>query len=87
MTRHVAEITCLACGRDLGQIEKSNGALRHLPTQDSPTAAQALFKPGGGLVCGRCGGRGLIGPLERVFSYTTISAEADEARPIGQEAA
>lgn len=71
MIRHVAEISCLACGRDLGRIEKNSGEMRRIPAEESPSAAEAVLKHGHGLVCGRCGGRALVGPLERIFSYTT----------------
>ena len=71
MIRHVAEITCLACGRDLGRIEKSSREMHRIPAEESPSAAEAVLKRGHGLVCGRCGGRALVGPLERIFSYTT----------------
>ena len=76
MIRHVAEITCLACGRDLGRIEKNSGEMRRVPAGDSPSSAEAVLKRGHGLVCGRCGGRALVGPLERIFSYTTANGAA-----------
>jgi DNA-directed RNA polymerase subunit RPC12/RpoP len=82
MIRHVAEINCLACGRDLGRIEKASGEMRRIPAEESPSAAEAVLKRGHGLVCGRCGGRALVGPLERIFSYTTAddAAKAREER-------
>ena len=79
MIRHVAEITCLACGRDLGRIEKAAGEMRRIPAEESPSSADAVIKSGHGLVCSRCGGRALVGPLERIFSYTT-EADAEKAK-------
>ncbi len=55
MIREVVEITCLACGRNLGKLERSDAAL--------------VRKEGTGLACGRCGGRALFGPAERQVSY------------------
>lgn len=87
MIRHVAEITCLACGRDLGRIEKASGEVRRVPAEESPSAAEAVLKRGHGLVCGRCGGRALVGPLERIFSYTTAADAEKAAADEAQEAA
>ncbi len=78
MIRHVREISCLACGRDLGRIEAARGEVRRVPPGPSPSTADAVLKRGHGLVCGRCGGRALVGPRERIFSYTS-TAVADGA--------
>ena len=84
MIRHVREISCLACGRDLGRIEAAHGEVRRIPPTPSPNTAEAVLKQGHGLVCARCGGRALVGPRERVFSYTSRAVDdgsPDEARP------
>ena len=78
MIRYIREINCLACGRDLGRIETAHGETRRVPAIPTPSTAEAVLKPGRGLVCGRCGGRALVGPRERVFTYTS-RAQADEA--------
>ena len=83
MIRHVREISCLACGRDLGRIEAVRGEVRRVPAGPSPSTADAVLKRGYGLVCGRCGGRALVGPLDRIFSYTITAVAGgapDEAR-------
>ena len=52
-----AEVTCLNCGRFLGEIEQSGGRLRLL------RAGVGGVKPRvscGQLRCGRCGGRALV---------------------------
>jgi DNA-directed RNA polymerase subunit RPC12/RpoP len=55
-----ADVICLNCGRDLGEVQGESGRLR-------------LLRPGAGgitpvvrgrrLACGRCGGRALVEPL------------------------
>jgi DNA-directed RNA polymerase subunit RPC12/RpoP len=86
MIRHVREISCLACGRDLGRIETAQGRTRRVPAVASPNTAEAVLKRGHGLICGRCGGRALVGPRERVFSYTT-RAMPEETPERGQREA
>ena len=60
MIRHVREISCLACGRDLGRIEAARGEVRRIPPAPSPSTARrgaqarvrtrlrALRRPGAG---------------------------------------
>lgn len=69
MYREISEISCLACGRALGKVEQAEGRTRLLPADESPNAAPLLRKRGVGLVCGRCGGRALVGAAERVIRY------------------
>ena len=69
MARHLAEITCLACGRDLGRVEQTGDRLRWHPAPESPSTARLERKPGMGLVCARCGGRAIMGPMERAITY------------------
>ena len=69
MARHMAEITCLSCGRDLGRVEQISDQLRWHPAPESPSTARLERKPGMGLVCTRCGGRAIIGPMERSITY------------------
>ncbi len=69
MKREVAEITCLACGRALGKIERAEHRVRIIPAPDSPSSAELLSKEGTGMICGRCGGRAFVGPMERIVSY------------------
>ena len=67
--RLVAEISCIACARDLGQVERAEGKVRYIaPPESGNTAAVAPGK-GRGLFCSRCGGKALIGPLERAIAY------------------
>ena len=68
VTRHIAEITCLACGRDLGNVERADNRLRWHPAPESPSTARLERKPGMGLVCSCCGGRAIIGPMERAVT-------------------
>ncbi len=69
MVREVAEISCLACGRTLGSLERTDGQVRLVPAPEMPTTARVQRKPGIGLVCSRCGGRALAGPMERAVTY------------------
>jgi len=69
MVREMAEMTCLACGRNLGRVEKVDNRLRWIPAAESPNAAALVRAKGAGLLCGRCHGRAVMGPLERVVSY------------------
>ena len=69
MIREMAEISCLACGRHLGTVERVAEGLRLLAAPESPTAAQVQRRPGSGLVCSRCGGRALVGPMEKIVTY------------------
>lgn len=69
MLRERAEIQCLACGRELGQIEKTDGRVRLIAAVATANTARVLHRRGLGLICGRCGGRALVGPMERVASY------------------
>lgn len=52
-----ADVTCLNCGRGLGEIEGRDGRLRLL--RPGPQGARPRLR-GGRLVCSRCGGRALI---------------------------
>lgn len=69
MVQELAEVTCLACGRDLGKVERLESRLRLIPPPESPSSATLMHKKGSGLVCGRCGGRALVGPMEKVINY------------------
>ena len=69
MIKEVTEITCLACGRSLGSVDRSQGELHLIPAPERPTTAAVVQKPSGRLLCGRCGGRAFLGPWERVVSY------------------
>jgi hypothetical protein len=55
-----AEVTCLNCGRGLGEIEGREGRMRLVrpgPNGVAPTLRN------GRLTCGRCGGRAIVEPL------------------------
>ncbi len=69
MHRERAEVACLICGRNLGQIEQSNNKIRLIAPPDSANTAELIRKRGVGMACGRCGGRALVGPLERIAEY------------------
>ena len=69
MVREMAEIGCLACGRDLGKVERVDSKVRLIPADETPSTAELVRKRGIGLACGRCGGRAMIGPMERIISY------------------
>lgn len=69
MLRERAEVTCLICGRNLGQIERADNKLQLLHAPESPNAARLVRRKGVGLACGHCGGRAYIGPMERVTVY------------------
>ena len=66
--REFAEITCLTCGRDLGAIERVEKSVRYTLSPSVPTTAKPVRK-GKGLACGHCGGRALIGSMERAVTY------------------
>ncbi len=85
MIRHVREINCLACGRDLGRIETARGETRRVPAIASPNTAEAVLKRGRGLVCARCGGRAIVGPRERVFTYTSRAQDDEAPAPAQRE--
>ena len=69
MVREMAEIACLSCGRDLGKVERVDRKVRLIPANESPNTAVLVRKSGVGLACGRCGGRALVGPMERIITY------------------
>ncbi len=69
MKRELAEITCLACGRALGEVERTDSHVRLIPAPESPSSAQLLRKDGTGMICGRCGGRAYMGPMQRMVNY------------------
>ena len=69
MIQEVVEISCLACGRNLGKLERSDAGAHLVAAPESPSAAALVRKEGTGLACGRCGGRALFGPAERQVSY------------------
>jgi DNA-directed RNA polymerase subunit RPC12/RpoP len=69
MHRERAEVACLICGRNLGQIEQRNNRMRLIAPPDSANSAELVRKRGVGMTCGRCGGRALVGPLERIAEY------------------
>ena len=69
MLRNIAEITCLSCARSLGQVEQRGERLHYQPAPDLPTTARMKAKPGRGLICTRCGGHALIGPMQREVVY------------------
>ncbi len=75
MLRELVRISCIACGRSLGHLERLQSALRFVPAAKLPTTAQLV--PGGATSphCGRCGGRAVIDRVDRLVSY--------EAMPIG----
>lgn len=52
-----AEVTCLNCGRFLGEIENAGGRLRMLRAGTGGITPRVA---GGHLRCGRCGGRALV---------------------------
>lgn len=57
MATNRADVTCLNCGRYLGEIENAGGRLRMLRRGTGGVAPRVM---GGSLRCGRCGGRALI---------------------------
>lgn len=69
MKRELAEITCLSCGRALGEVERIDSHVRLIPAPDSPSSAELLSKEGTGMICGRCGGRAYVGRMQRMVSY------------------
>ncbi|HJN91655.1 MAG TPA: hypothetical protein QGF05_02875 [Dehalococcoidia bacterium] len=69
MFRERADVSCLLCGRNLGQLERVDESMRLIEAPETPNAAQLVRKPSVGLACGRCGGRAMIGPMERVAAY------------------
>ena len=74
MHMEIAEISCLACGRGLGSIQRRDGKARHEPPRDSPNTAPLTQTRNGSLGCARCGGKAFIGPFERVPTYAMIGA-------------
>lgn len=65
----IAEISCLICSRGLGSVQRRGRRLQHVPAMESPSSATLIHNHGGGLVCGCCGGKAIIGPFERVPVY------------------
>ncbi len=57
-----AEVTCLNCGRGLGEIEGQDGRLRLL--RPGPQGVAPRLRDGR-LTCGRCGGRAIVEMLGR----------------------
>ena len=52
-----ADVTCLNCGRFLGEVAKADGRIRLLRSGVGGVTPRVV---GGHLRCGRCGGRALI---------------------------
>lgn len=52
-----ADVTCLNCGRDLGEIENRDGRVRLLRAGAQGVTPRIVR---GRLACGRCGGRALV---------------------------
>ena len=69
MDVEIAEISCLICSRGLGSVQRRGRRLRHVPAMESPSSATLTHTHEGGLVCGCCGGKAIIGPFERVPAY------------------
>ena len=69
MFRDLAEIECFSCGRALGQIQRRGAVVEFVPAPEGPHAAALQRKAGVGVACGRCGGRAVVGPFERVLDY------------------
>ncbi len=69
MVRERADVTCLLCGRNLGQIERVDKTIRLIDAPETPNAAALVRRRGVGLACGRCGGRAFVGPMERIAAY------------------
>ena len=69
MHRERAEIACLICGRNLGPIEQCNNKIQPIAPPDSANSAELVRKRGVDMASDRCGGRALVGPLERIAEY------------------
>ncbi|MFN8557527.1 MAG: hypothetical protein U0531_09335 [Dehalococcoidia bacterium] len=52
-----AEVTCLNCGRFLGEVESAGSRLRLVRTGTGGIGPRVT---GGKLRCGRCGGRAIV---------------------------
>ena len=61
MTIVRADVTCLNCGRFLGEIESAGGRVRILRSGSGGVTPRVVA---GRLRCGRCGGRALVEPSE-----------------------
>ena len=57
MTTVRADVSCLNCGRFLGEIAQADGRIRLLRSGVGGVGPRVV---GGHLRCGRCGGRALI---------------------------
>jgi DNA-directed RNA polymerase subunit RPC12/RpoP len=55
-----ADVTCLNCGRDLGEIEQAEGGMR---LRRRGAQGHAPRVRGGRLICERCGGRAMLQPV------------------------
>ncbi len=70
MTKDIAELTCMACGRDLGSLVRPQGKKMYYEAATERPGAAKLVKQGPkSLGCGRCGGRALVGPFNRTVLY------------------
>lgn len=83
-----AELTCLSCGRHLGEVEvDGTGLLRELrPAGEGATTAPIAWRIAGGRkrpYCGRCGGRAVLEPAAgpAVRRAAPAPAEAGPPRP------
>ncbi len=70
MPKDIADLTCMACGRDLGSLVRAQGKKLHYEAApDGPGAAKLVKQGPKTLGCGRCGGRALVGPFNRTVLY------------------
>ncbi|HEY8491107.1 MAG TPA: hypothetical protein VIO14_08950 [Dehalococcoidia bacterium] len=92
-----AELTCLSCGRHLGEVElDAAGVPRRLrPAGEGATTATIAWRPVAGgrsrPYCGRCGGRAVIepavGPPVRRARPEPVEAGAGVPREAGRRSA
>ena len=69
VVRERADVSCLICGRGLGQIERAEGKIHLIEPPETVNAAHLVRKSGVGMACSHCGGRAYVGPLERIARY------------------
>ncbi|GEM_PF-1310448 len=69
MTMTRGEITCLNCGRFLGEVERiesTEGEILKHPSFTYRPGRDGVRQTASGLRCSRCNGKAIVGFLERV---------------------
>lgn len=66
VSKFKGEVTCMACGRFLGEIEGAAGVRAVDAKVEHPAGLQLVSRAKDGLHCAVCGGRAIVEDLRRV---------------------